>query len=150
MKYLSMLFIFMMIACEFATGNDDAQIFLEPQHIKGSWLFITEKPSAIPGLYEKDTVIYRIGIDPMPDIGAIYLNDPMAFYIQYDKGNSFGYIYDPEETYDFEKEISILEYVLIEGLPGPTTESSVKFSMPYTDSLHIKIGNKLYTTHRER
>lgn len=137
------------ISCDFLTGLNDPSVYLEPEYLEGEWLRITEVPSYISGLYEKDTISYRIGIDPMPDVGTGYKRDPMAFYIHYDRGYYYGYIYDPEENYDSDEELSTLRYILVEGLPSYSYESYIDFSMPEEDSLIIQYGGEVFGTRRK-
>lgn len=149
MRSLSYILLIGCVMCSCLVSPSDSQTYLKPSHIKGSWIQVSEKPSGIEGLYEKDTVIYRIGLDSLPDTGPYYIRKPMTFYVVYEgKGSEYGYIYDPQEEYDFDKELSFLTYVLVEGLPGPTHESSVTFWMPVEDSLCMERGND--TIHLKR
>lgn len=148
---LTIALLFALSACDLAIGsNDDAQSFLEPEMIKGVWVAVTERPSHIQGLYEKDTIQYRIGVDPVPQTRPKYLERPMAFFVVYERGASYGFIHEPEEEYDWDEELSMLQYQLVEGLPGPTTHTLVSFSMPETDSLNIRLGGRIFGTRRLR
>lgn len=140
MKYLLFL-IPLFISCLIST-NDDTKVYLEPDQIKGVWYHVQEISSSIPGLYEKDTTAYRIGMDSLPDTGPQYIKDPLTFYIHYSEGGAeYGYIYDPCEEYEWDAEVSTLSYTLVQGLPGPTHEHTITFMMPVAGSLWVEIDS---------
>ena len=141
---LSMLLLIVMQcgSLDSLIGSDDARLYLEPKHIVGEWVRIVDEPSDVSGLFRKDTTIYRIGLDSLPYDGPENKEYPLTFYIKYDKGNRYGYIHEPEEGYDYDREISYLTYRMILGLPEKTTEERAVFSMPQIDSLTILIGSE--------
>ena len=141
MRWLIILCTILTLHC--ITDPQGYKSYLEPSDIKGVWRFISERPSVLPGLYEKDTVFYRIGMDSLPDIGPYYVKSPMTFYIQYPEGGiSYGYIHTPVEAYDWGVSLSTLSYTLVQGIPGPTYETVVGFCRPVPDSLGIIYGEK--------
>jgi hypothetical protein len=113
---------------------------LKPAYLVGEWLRITEEPIG-NGWYEKDTSYYHIGLDSLPYIGNEYKDQPMTFYIQYEKGNKYGYLYDPEKSYDWEEEIFYLSFKLVWDLPEKITFNQATFMMSYPDSLTMVINS---------
>lgn len=140
-----------------ADPDEDVRVFLEPAHIVGEWVEVVEEQSEIPGLYRKDTVRYRIGLDRLPSDMRPYdpatyepYEDMLSFVTVYDRGSDYAFICDPEETYDHEEEISALMYSIIEGLPAHQSKSTILVMMPEVDSLVIKRGSKVIGTRRHR
>lgn len=132
-------------------GQDDSEVYLEASHIIGEWLRIKDEPSDVPGLFRKDTSIYRIGIDSVPIPDGVYKKQPLSFFINYQRGGSlYGYIYDPDESYNWEEEQSYLIYNYIYGLPEKPTEEIISFMMPYHDSLTIFIGGDTVGIRKQR
>ena len=151
MKYLIfiLLLILIFIQCESITGQQDEQLYLKTDHLKGTWVQVTEVSSEIPGLYRKDTTFYEIGLD-LPPFEDRYKDDIMTFYIQYKKGKKYGYIYDPQEDYDWDRQLSSLTYTMILGLPEATTQDKAIFTIPSSDSLIISIGSDIIHAHKHR
>jgi len=149
MRYLLLIALMLAVHCDTVAGSDP-QSWLEPSHIKGVWLRIKEKPSQIPGLYQKDTTTYRIGMDSLPDTGPYYIKDPLTFYVVYEKGSTYGYIHSPDEDFSLDDECATLTYTLILGLPGPTTTQNVTFGMPVADSLKVTLGADEFGLQRSR
>jgi hypothetical protein len=142
---------------EGADPDDEVRIFLQPSHVVGDWILVTEEPSEIRGLYRKDTIHYRIGLDNLPSDMRPYdrdtyepYEDVLSFVTVYDRGSDYAFIYDPEETYDHEEDISALMYSIVEGLPSHESKSTIVLMMPEVDSLVIKRGSEIIGTRRNR
>lgn len=139
--FLAMLLLVQCGSLDSIMGQEDSEVYLEASHITGEWLRIKDEPSDVPGLFRKDTSVYRIGIDSVPIPDGIYKRQPLSFFINYQRGGSlYGYIYDPDENYSWEEEQSYLTYKYVYGLPEKTAEDIISFMMPYPDSLTIFIG----------
>lgn len=139
MKYLTLLLLISLAYCD---SPNDPRYYLSPDYLVGQWLRIKEIPSAIPGLYQKDTTTYRIGMDPLVTSDQTYnLKKPLAYKILYPRGGYVqGYISNPIESYDYDRDMSSLLYdyvadVLVGG------KSQIQFEMPVADSLFVLIGS---------
>lgn len=147
-----------LMACYTVAGPyDDAQVYLQSSHIKGVWVQVIEEESDVPGLYRKDTIIYRIDMDKLPEDMLPYDPDtyepykkPMSFVTIFDRGESYAFIHDPEEDYDYDERYSLLHFKVVEGLPTTRSKSSITFAMPQTDSLWVQRGVESFGLRRKR
>lgn len=147
-RYLMILFI-LFVQCGNLLGEDDASNFLEPQHITGEWYQVKEVPSDVAGLYRKDTVIYMIGLDSLSDYIKFVdrrIYDPLTFKVIYPRGGTkFGYLEKPKDDFrdfDYDRQESILNYILYLGLPEMTTKYQASFRVPNgyaSDTLSITV-----------
>lgn len=153
-KGILFIIMFLMIQCgsfDSITGQEDSEVYLEASHIIGVWLRINDESSDVPGLYRKDTSVYRIGVDSVPIPDGVYKKQPLSFFINFKRGGSqYGYIYDPDENYSWEEEQSYLTYKYVYGLPEKTVEDIISFMMPYPDSLSIFIGRDTIGVRKKR
>jgi hypothetical protein len=150
------IIIFIFSIC-FKIMAEDPQIYLQPSNITGEWIRVIEAPSDVPGLYRKDTLIYQIGLDSLQDL--VYdvnksLYKPLAFKIIYQRGgNKFGYLHDPNENYDWDREESSLQYHLELGLPEQLSEFDITFSIPkgYSpDTLRVTCDLEVFGLKKKR
>jgi len=153
MKHNHMLILLtaiLFIQCDLLLA-DDPQIYLEPEDITGVWLRVVEVPSDVPGLYRKETVVYRIGLESLENV---YLEDgetlykPLTFKVIYPHGGTkYGYIHEPKEDYDWVREESCLKYRLEIGLPEVTTRYAVSFTIPKgcpSDTMRVELESEVF------
>lgn len=135
--------ISLLLLVSFVAAYDDAPwLFLEPEHIKGEWVS-TQFRELPNGLYAKQEIVYRIGIDPLPNLGPFYKNKPMTF-IADDIVCYLGDKEAPEQSFDYDRNCATLTYTLVCG-PRPVKAT---FMIPMEDSLCILIGNKIMGARR--
>lgn len=148
-KHYLIFFLALFIQCESILGQD--QTYLQPENITGEWLRVMEVPSDVAGLYRKDTAVYQIGLDKLTDyIKFVDKNiyKPLTFKVLYPHGGlKYGYLHEPDEDYDWDREESTLNYNLELGMPENTTRYQASFSVPKgfpLDTLRVTIDSETF------
>lgn len=149
MRYLLLFISLIFIQC-FDMQDEATQI--TPEDITGVWVAVREVPSDVWGLYKKDTVYYRIGLDPVVDTISTTVYDKLSFSAQGKSVASYGFIYRPWETYgrdeyDYDLYVPFIVFKLRLRSGSGYNETDIKFSYVHdssTDTLNVFVGSEMF------
>lgn len=150
MRYLVILFISLIFIGCFDMRDEATQI--TPEDITGVWIAVRETPSDVWGLYKKDTVIYRIGLDPIVDTISAMVYDKLSFNAQGKSVSSHGFLYRPWETYgrdeyDYDLYVPFIVFKLRLRSGSGYSETEIKFSYikdSSTDTIDVSVGSETF------
>jgi hypothetical protein len=119
----------------------DCRIYMDPDCMRGEWKDVKEVAiQGTPGLFYRDTAIWRIGLDSVADQTYQYRKGRMSLVIKYPRGGSdYGLMWQGRGTdmreRMFEGDASWLILVVRLGLPGAGRESGATFCRISQDTL---------------
>jgi hypothetical protein len=123
-----------------------------PNDIIGEWVRITDVPSDIPGLFRKDTVAYRIGVDRIIDSVPYGSYDTLSFIVKGRYESKAGFIYRPwdrfgENKFDYEASVPYIEFDLRMRDLLSYVNYKVRFSFTRdfpTDTMVVMVGSEVF------
>lgn len=152
-KYLSVLFLMLFTQCGSILGDNDKTEIL-PQDLTGEWIRIVEVQSDVAGLYKKDSVIYRIGMDRIMDSVPYNVYDPMAFIVmsKYKANSMTGFIYRPwdqhgRNEFDYDLNVPYIVFDLRVRKDGAYENRVIRFAYTRdfpTDTIDVIIESEKF------
>ncbi len=152
-NFLSILFITLFTQCGNILGGDDKSEIL-PQDLMGEWVRVVEVQSDVAGLYKKDSVIYRIGMDRIVDSIPYNVQDTMAFYAKskYEANSITGFIYRSwdrygKNNYDYDLDVPYILFDLRVRKNGAYENREIRFAYTrdfQTDTIDVMIESEKF------
>lgn len=151
----TLLFLIILATSCLASQYDSGDF--DQRYITGEWVRITEVPSDIPGLYKKESKLYRIGYDNarIPDTVAHYKYPISLVVVEKSGYANYGYLFNPRGG-DFDMNGSPrITYSWVELIQQSLTDITIArptdsdFNV-IADTLVIKLGNETFGLKKAR
>jgi hypothetical protein len=150
-KHLYLFTLMLLLQCGSILG-DDMKTDILPQDLVGEWVRIADVQSDIPGLFRKDTVSYRIGMDRIIDSVPYGSYDTLSFIVKGRYESKAGFIYRPFDRYgknkfDYETSMPYIEFDLRLRELVAYVNYEVKFSFTRdfpTDTIVVRVGSEVF------
>lgn len=130
MRYLLITILLIFIQCDITTQPSMTEI--TPDDLIGVWVRVADVQSDVPGLYKRDTIVYRIGLDPVVDtISGVY--DKMAWSAHGRYTSYYGLLYRPwelqgENEFDYDLHVPYIRFYLRKRNTSGYEDWNIRFS----------------------
>lgn len=149
MRYFLLLSLILILQC---FGQDEDKTEITPEDLMGVWVRVVEVSSDVPGLYKRDTVTYRIGLDPIVDTMSYVVYDKMSFSAQGRYTSYFGFMFRHwdlygKNEYDYDKDIPYISFNLRLRHSTGYEDMLIRFSYTRdypTDTIDVTVGGKTF------
>lgn len=152
-NYLTILFLTLFTQCGNILG-DSGKTEILPQDLTGEWIRVVEVQYDVDGRYEKDSVIYRIGMDRIIDSVPYNAYDIMSFnaYGKYAANSMTGFIYRPWDPYgknefDYDLNVPYIVFDLRVRKNGAFENREIRFAYTRdfpTDTIDVIIDSEKF------
>lgn len=152
-NYLTILFLTLFTQCGNILG-DSGKTEILPQDLTGEWIRVVEVQYDVDGRYEKDSVIYRIGMDRIIDSVPYNAYDIMSFNAdgKYAANSMTGFIYRPWDRYgknefDYDLNVPYIVFDLRVRKNGAFENREIRFAYTRdfpTDTIDVIIDSEKF------
>lgn len=152
-NYLTILFLTLFTQCGNILG-DSGKTEILPQDLTGEWIRVVEVQYDVDGRYEKDSVIYRIGMDRIIDSVPYNAYDAMSFNAdgKYAANSMTGFIYRPWDRYgknefDYDLNVPYIVFDLRVRKNGAFENREIRFAYTRdfpTDTIDVIIDSEKF------